>query len=86
MTHNPRCGWQAAAVGADKQQTDAFSSAVRGGAFNVAVRELLSYYVHLVRPHSPGLGSASCGCMCHDGRHAASSRLTSRQVMRCTDP
>ena len=41
--------WQAAAAGVEKQQADAFSSAVRGGAFNVSVRELLSYYVHLVR-------------------------------------
>ena len=44
----------AAAAGLDKAQADSLSAASRGGAFQVAVRELLSYYVHLVR---------CCGCL-----------------------
>ena len=78
MTHNLQSGWQAAAVGANKQQTDAFASAVRGGAFNVAVRELLSYYVHLVRPHRAR--PSSCGWLCHDGMRTAPSRTMLRKL------
>ena len=44
----PFASAHAAAAGADKQRTEALGTAARGGAFQVAVRELLSYYVHLV--------------------------------------
>ena len=37
-----------AAVGADKQRTGALATAAWGGAFQVAMRELLLYYVHLL--------------------------------------